>query len=58
MIDPALHIILYTYSPETPYLHNASSPLNLGIHLGSSFELHCVVSFSRKELIYVIVHVM
>ena len=39
-----LHAAVRSVAPCTPYLHNASSCVNLGIHLGSSFGLHLSVS--------------
>ena len=44
-----IHASVRASAPGTPYLHNASSGVNFGIHLGSNFGLHWVVSCSRRE---------
>ena len=43
------HAAVRSVAPATPYLHNASSCVNSGIHFGSNLGLHCMVSFFRIE---------
>mmetsp|Transcript_15782 Transcript_15782/g.24771 ORF Transcript_15782/g.24771 Transcript_15782/m.24771 type:complete len:169 (-) Transcript_15782:170-676(-) len=44
-----VHASVLASAPGTPYLHNASSAVSLGMHFESNFELHSVVSFWRRE---------